>query len=318
MVHMKAIRKHGTSVAVRDVPLPRLTAADDVQIRVAVAGLCRTDIYVAEGRIACADPLVLGHEFSGTVEEIGPGVTALAAGDRVAVMPVISCGDCEQCHGGLETICQRRTMLGVDRDGAFAEFIVVPARAVRRIPAGLSCMEAAYAEPVAAALGVLNAGLPKAGRGLIYGRNRFSGLVQQALMAHGFADVAIYDPADGGSPPAANSCDFVIETMANVSALAEIIRIARPRGIVVLKSRQPVPVGIDVAAVVAKELTLRGACYGSFREGIGLLVERTIDVRGFLGPVHPLEEFEQVFAMSAANESAKFFFSPSGAYVRDC
>ena len=296
-----------------------LAAAHDVLIRVAVAGLCRTDVYVAQGRIASADPLVLGHEFSGTVEEIGPGVTALAAGDRVAVMPVISCGDCEQCRGGLETICQRRTMLGVDRDGAFAEFVVVPGRAVWRIPAGLSFMEAAYAEPVAAALGVLNAGLPTAGRGLIFGRNRFSGLVQQALAAHGFANVAIYDPADESAVRRRRtSCDFVIETMATASALAEIVRIARPRGIIVLKSRQPVPVGIDVSAVVAKELTLRGACYGSFREGIGMLVERTIDVRGLLGPVHPLEEFEQVFAMSAANESAKFFFSPSGAYVRDC
>ncbi|HET6251487.1 MAG TPA: alcohol dehydrogenase catalytic domain-containing protein [Tepidisphaeraceae bacterium] len=311
MQSMKAIQKIGTSIALREIPRPARTSADEVLIRVAAAGVCRTDVYVAIGRIPAADPLVLGHEFSGIIEEAG-SASAFSRGERVAVMPLIPCGNCSECNRDLATLCQNRTMLGVDRDGAFAEFVTVPTKAVWRIPQKLSFTEAAYAEPVAAALGVLNAELPAGAKGLIYGKNRFSALVRQVLTASGFTDIDIHDAGVRGGRLADNSYDFAIETIADSNALSAIVRAVRPRGTVVLKSRPPIPIGLDMHTAVMKELTLRGACYGSFKQGIGMMVEGAIDVRGLLGEVHPLEDFQAIFARALEDESTKLFFSPGG------
>src|SRR4051812_41399185 len=151
MSEMLALVKEARSLSLRRVPRPS-PRADEVVVRVASAGLCRTDLYVAEGKLPSANPVILGHEFSGVVDALGSGVTAVTPGQRVAVMPILSCGGCSYCQRGLERVCQQRAMLGVDRDGAFAEFVAVPARFVYPIPSGISFQTAAYAEPVTAAL----------------------------------------------------------------------------------------------------------------------------------------------------------------------
>src|SRR5262249_40512300 len=102
--------------------------------------------------------------------------------------------------------------------GAFAEFIVVPAAQVYPVPDRVSFHEAAYAEPLAAALAVLRASLPTGGRGLIVGCNRFARLVEKVLVAHGCRDLSLHDPAR--DPPLAdNSVDFAIETIATSEVL---------------------------------------------------------------------------------------------------
>lgn len=307
---MRAIVKGGSSVAVRSVPVPAVRAPDDVIIRVAVAGVCRTDLYVAAGRLPCPDSLVLGHEFAGTVHAVGSSASGISPGQRVAVMPIIPCLDCDECRTGAETVCQRRTMLGVDRDGAFAEFVAVPARAVYVVPDFVPFQAAAYAEPVAAALAVLNAGLRPGQRGLIYGRNRFAALALRILVAHDLTDVTIVDPA--GPTPAENGYDFAIETDATADGLAAMLRAVRPRGTVVLKSRPAAPVPVDVGLAVRKELTFRAVHYGSFREAVGLLAERRVELADLFGPAYPLEYFERVFAAAERDESLKLFFAPGG------
>jgi L-iditol 2-dehydrogenase len=303
---MKALVKNGRSISLQAVPRP-VFAEEDVLIRVVAAGLCRTDLYAAEGRLACRDPLILGHEFAGVVQEVGSPVRGLALGDRVTAMPVLSCRACAQCAAGAETTCLRPTMLGIDHHGAFAEFVAVPARSVYRVPNHVSFKAAAYAEPVAAALAVLNAGIQPQGRGLIYGSNRFALLIRQVLAAHGFGRVSVHDPARGGLE--ANAYDFIIETLATTKTLAEIIRAARPFGTIVLKSRPPRPVGIDLIAAVRKELTFRAVHYGPFSQAVALLAEERIDVSELLGPSYPLEAFEHVFALARQDESSKPFFA---------
>jgi L-iditol 2-dehydrogenase len=307
---MKALVKERSAVSLRDVPRPGLSSAEDVLIRVMAAGLCRTDLYVAEGRLPCPEPLILGHEFAGIVAEVGPAVRGLAPGDRVAVLPVISCRNCAECVRGSETTCLARRMLGLDRDGAFAEYIVVPARVLYRVPASLSFEAAAYAEPVAAALAVLHSGIQPHERGLIWGRNRFALLIEQILQASGFTGVSIHDARPDRAPPA-NSYDFAIETFADTEALAAMVRTVRPFGRIVLKSRPARPAGIDLNAAVLKELTFRAVNYGPFGAAVSLLAEGRIDVKPLLGPLHPLEDFEAVFAAARRDEATKFFFAPA-------
>ena len=216
--------------------------ADDVVVRVALAGICRTDLYAARGQLGTVrDGLILGHEFAGTVDEVGADCGGLRPGDRVAVFPFVPCGDCVNCAEGRERNCLRRSMLGVDRDGAFAAYVAVPARCVYRLPARLSLRVAAYAEPVAAALAVLDAGLRPDQRGLILGRNRFAVLIERVLRAHGFGQVRLSDPVGGDDRPSAHAFDFAVETGATAEALAEAVRVTRPLGTVVLRSRQPWP-----------------------------------------------------------------------------
>ncbi|MDP3985509.1 MAG: alcohol dehydrogenase catalytic domain-containing protein, partial [bacterium] len=112
---MKAIVKTRTSVAVRTVPVPRISAGD-VLIKVAMAGLCRTDTYAARGTLKVKEGTILGHEFSGTIEQVGRSVRKLKRGDRVAVMPIVS--NKQGDYVG--------PMVGVNTHGAYAEFIRVP------------------------------------------------------------------------------------------------------------------------------------------------------------------------------------------------
>src|SRR3989304_2583925 len=116
---MKAIVKEKNGVFMRDIPVPEI-GATEVLVRVAVVAYCRTDGYVAGDRIKTKTPLILGHEFSGVIEKVGGGVSKFKKDDRVAVMPILP-----DAHGRY-----LGPMLGVDRDGAFAEYISVPEIAV--------------------------------------------------------------------------------------------------------------------------------------------------------------------------------------------
>jgi L-iditol 2-dehydrogenase len=311
---MTALVRHGSGVGVRQVPRPSPGEAE-VLVRVVVAGICRTDLHVAEGLLPAADPVVLGHEFAGVVEEVGPGVHEVRPGQRVAVMPVVPCGICAPCLADDDRVCLQPTMLGVDRDGAFADFVNVPAHRAHPLPDGLPWRVAAYAEPVAAALAVLHARLRRGQRGLIVGRNRFSELIWRILWLHGITLVTAFDPDQPGEP--AGSFDFVIETDPRPEALALAVRAVRPRGVLVLRSRRPGLVPFDLRGCVLKELTLCAVNYAPFTAALDLLASGRLDLDGLLGEVFPLTEFEAAFSLARSSEASKLFLVPLEEHVRD-
>ncbi|MEZ0225974.1 MAG: zinc-binding dehydrogenase [Alphaproteobacteria bacterium] len=305
---MRALMKAKEGIAVREVPAPR-PGDDEVLIRVMLAGLCRTDVFVAEGRIPGKADVILGHEFSGIVEQAGMRAGDLKQGDRVTAMPVMPCGRCDICASGLQDRCQSTTMLGIDHDGAFSEYIAVPASAVYKIPDTLSFRLAAYSEPVAAALSVMKSGIAPEQRGVIYGNNRFGHLIDRILKAYGFGSVTIFDPAEG-RPLRENAYDFAIETLATEKTLRELMVALKPGGKIVLKSRKHEPVGINLSLAVKKEVTLTAVNYGDFAESIRLMAEGLIQVDDLLGTEHTLEEFAAVFERSKTLETQKVFFNP--------
>ncbi|SFM27851.1 galactitol-1-phosphate 5-dehydrogenase [Salibacterium qingdaonense] len=153
---MKALTLHGKKdLRMEDVPLPEVTAPDDVVIQVAAAGICGSDL----SRYAKLGPYVkgmtFGHEFAGTVLAVGTGVTHVKPGDRVAGCPAFPCGTCRECEKGNPARCQALTVLGAFRPGAFAEQTKLPAANVVPVPEGVTMDAAALMEPSAVALHAL-------------------------------------------------------------------------------------------------------------------------------------------------------------------
>jgi D-arabinose 1-dehydrogenase-like Zn-dependent alcohol dehydrogenase len=306
VMDMRAVVKQGRSVSVCRVPMPE-PGPGEVLIQVEAAGVCRTDIYAAQGKLACADPLILGHEFAGVVASRGWDVHRFAPGDRVAVMPVIPCGECLRCDRGMPECCPHHQFLGVNRHGAFAEYIAVPAQVVHHLPQSLSFREGAYTEPVCASLAVLKASIRPAERGLIYGDNRIAELTRRVLSTAGFPAVETRR-MDLSMPLETDAYDFVIETQPIARAFDEMIRALRPGGRIILKSRPAAPVAIDLAAAVRKEVVFESVSYGTFPESLEFLTRH--DIADLLGQTHPLEDFAGVFADDGAGEQLKSFLSP--------
>lgn len=308
---MRALIKQGTEILVKDIPIP-VIGVDEILISVQVAGLCRTDVLVAEGKLPSGkDGLVLGHEFSGIVEKVGKSVTGYKSGDKVTANPVLACGVCKFCRSGRNDICQDTSMLGVNCDGVFAEFVAVPSHAVYSIPEDMPFRYGAYTEPVAAALSVLKAGIHKHEKGLIYGDNRFGHLIHRILKAYGFEDLEIYDRSYP-DPIKDSVFDFAIETLATADTMKELFTCIRPGGKIVIKSRKHELVGINFYEAIKKEIAMIAVNYGDFNEAIKIMADGTLKIDGLLGPTHhSLEDFKSVFENSKTFEPQKIFFNPS-------
>jgi 2-desacetyl-2-hydroxyethyl bacteriochlorophyllide A dehydrogenase len=125
----------------------------EVQIEVSYCGVCGTDLHIYLGHMdqRVADPQIMGHEMSGTVAEIGEGVTDWKAGDRVVVRPLDPCGDCPACAVGHAHICQNLKFLGIDTPGAFQGRWTVPAHTLHKLPESVSFELGAMIEPIAVA-----------------------------------------------------------------------------------------------------------------------------------------------------------------------
>jgi threonine dehydrogenase-like Zn-dependent dehydrogenase len=281
---MRALVREAGGVRLARVPLPA-PGPGEVLVRVAFAGVCRTDVYVADGRVPVDPPRILGHELSGTTED----------GARVTAIPLVPC---ERCAFADPPTCAEPRMLGVQRDGAFAEYVAVPRAAVLEVPRAMPLRRAAYVEPVAAAIAVLGTPIDKTDRGLVPGDNRIAELTRRVLAAHGFTRVA----REGDGP-----FDFAVESDGQLDPL--LARVRRG-GRVVLKSRPFEPVPLDLARAVAKEITLHGANYGQFRAAIALL-ER-LEVEDLFEDAAPLEDFARVFLRARVAEAKKFFFVLGG------
>lgn len=152
---MKALVFDGPGrLQLRDIARP-IPAEGEVLVRVHHATICGTDIRIVEGRktrdIRCGYPI--GHECAGTVARTGPGVTDFRTGERVSVCVVVSCGECRECRADRENLCATRITLGYHTAGAFAEYMLIPAHAVRRgnlykLPADVSLEVASLLEPL--------------------------------------------------------------------------------------------------------------------------------------------------------------------------
>lgn len=129
-------------LSVEDVPPPAIQP-DEVLVKVAACGVCHTDLHYIDHGVPTfkPPPIILGHECSGVIAEVGAEVEQWRPGDRVLLPAVLSCGSCRMCRLGRENICERMAMFGNHRDGAYAEYVAAPAKDIFRLPENVPLAE---------------------------------------------------------------------------------------------------------------------------------------------------------------------------------
>ena len=145
-------------ITVKSIPIPEVTQAGDVLIKVETASICGSDVQILKtppGHPANTN-IVLGHEYVGKVVETGSDVKTLAVGDRVVVEPAITCGACAFCRNGSPNMCADSTTLGIYVDGGFAEYCLVPEKCLHKVRPDLSPETAVFAEPLSCVVNAMN------------------------------------------------------------------------------------------------------------------------------------------------------------------
>ncbi|MBA4864599.1 2,3-butanediol dehydrogenase [Streptomyces sp. PSKA54] len=292
---MLAARLYGAKdLRIEEMPEPE-TGQGEVKIRVAHAGICGTDVheYFETPRAThepnpltgATLPQTLGHEFAGTVVACGEGVDRVAAGDRVCVRPIRTCGTCSRCTSGLSHLCRQLAAIGVTSPGGgLAQYVVVPASSVHVLPDGVSLEQGALVEPMAVALNAVErARVREGGSALVTGAGAVGMGALFALKAHGVHDVLVVEPSPSRraaaelhgarvlDPGAADVVDEVmshtrgrgvdaaIECSGRPDALNAALHSVAAQAPVVMVALYSGPVAIDASVVRLAELALLGS-----------------------------------------------------------
>ncbi len=159
---MKALYKAGRGkemVSLQERPVPELNQTDNVRVKVSACAICGMDHKILEDHFPCTPPFIMGHEYVGTVDLVGEGVTNVQPGDRVIGEPhLYACGSCDACRMGVPQLCTSRRSVGIHRDGAMAPYVAVPASCLHKIPDSIPDKLACLLEPFC--MLVENVGIP--------------------------------------------------------------------------------------------------------------------------------------------------------------
>ena len=287
-----------------DIPAPVL-ASDEALVKVLRAGICNTDLELLRGYYPYQG--VLGHEFVGMVEQ-GP---APLIGQRVVGEINATCSHCRFCQSGQSTHCENRTVLGiVNRNGAFADYLTLPAKNLHSVPDSLTTDAATFTEPVAAALEIQEqVKISSNDRVLVVGDGKLGQLVAQTLALTGcdlwvigrhleklehLRNLGIQTGLAESLIP--RSFDLAVECTGNPEGFAIARQGLRPRGTLILKSTYANPLSLDISAIVVDEITLLGSRCGPFASALQLLAEGKIKVLDLIEAKYPLEDGLTAFA----------------------
>jgi len=313
--------------------------AGQIRVRVRRGGICGSDLHYFNhggfGTIRIKEPMVLGHEISGIVEEVAQDVTTVAKGDRIAVSPSRPCGRCTYCQQGLQNHCLDMRYYGSAMrtphvQGAFRQEIVCDAGQAHKLADGISDSEGALAEPLAVALhAVRRAGSLLGKRVLVTGCGPIGALIVMAARRAGAAHIVATDVsaftlrsalkvgADEALDVAENadalarfcadkgSFDVLFEASGNEQALRGALDALRPRG-VIMQVGLGGDMTLPINTIVAKEFDLRGAFrfHEEFAIAVELLNKRLIDVKPLISATLPFRDSGRAFALAADRSQA--------------
>jgi len=321
------------SLEIAEVPTPAV-GAGEVLIRVGACGICGSDVHGYDGSSGRRiPPIVMGHEAAGRIAAVGAGVTGLAEGDRVTFDSTIYCGACGYCKRGEVNLCDHRQVLGVScgdysRAGAFAEFVVVPARVVYKLPESISFAEAAMLEAVAVAIHAVSlAEISAEGTALVVGAGTIGVLILQALRAAGCRRVFVSDVDAtrlkmakelGADVLSANEdsvtrilqrtggvgVDVAMEAVGRNETVNAAIASVRKGGTVVLVGNISPDVTLPLQKVVTRQIRLQGSCAsaGEYPQAISLMASGAIRVKPLITAIAPLADGPQWFERLYARE----------------
>ncbi|MDQ6693170.1 MAG: alcohol dehydrogenase catalytic domain-containing protein [Chloroflexota bacterium] len=310
---MHALIWHGPyDMRVEEVARPQ-PGPGEVLVQVKAVGICGSDIHGytgASGRRT--EGMVMGHEFAGVISELGPGATGVNLGQRVAVNPLLYCGECDQCRAGREQTCRKRKTIGVNTglNGGFAEYVVAPARNAIPLADGTTFGEGTMAEPLgvglrAAAMSDPHPGVPMA----VLGGGTIGLCTLLACKLRGAEPVFVTDVAPhkltmirrlGGEPLNSREIDFlaaakeatggegftrIIDAVAISATIQQALPALTPAGTLTLVGLATPQVSIGLYDMVPQERTIKSAyAYSAaeYRQAVELINSREVDVRPML------------------------------------
>jgi threonine 3-dehydrogenase len=344
---MKALRKirpaRGLSFESATIPAIGPT---DVLVRVRTASICGTDLHIygwdrwSQGRIK--PPVTLGHEFCGVVERAGEEVTAVKAGDFVSAEMHVNCGHCHQCRVGEAHICQNLRIIGIDQDGAFAEFVKIPASNIIKLDPSIPEHYGAILDPLGNAVHAVLAG-PIAGNTVLVTGCGPIGLMAIAVakacgsstvfatetnhlrLAMGMemgADVVLNPAEDDAvarikAETDGTGVDVLLEMSGNPTAIQQGFQALRAGGRASLLGIPTESVPLDlVNDVIFKGATVQGIygrrMYGTWEQMTAMLKAGRLNLDALFGERTSLEKFEEAFAMLQGGLAGKILLYPDG------
>ena len=313
-------------------PIPK---GDQVLIQVKCCGICGSDIHSYEGKHPFVKPpIVLGHEFAGVIADIGNEVEGFEIGDKVTVEPNLPCGNCYNCRHGKPNICNKLKVIGnIGYNGAFAEYISVPAEKVIKLPEGLSFEQGAFVEPTAVGVhAIRKAGQRVGDKILILGAGPIGLLLLQAAKCAGAARVVITDLFERKleiarklgadlifSPNRGDLAEFIktwieeeaidliYDCVANERTLNQAIKVARRGTKIIIVGVPTEKICVDLSLVQDGEISLEGSLmytHDDFLTALELIREGKIEISPLITHRFRFEEIEDAFNLAVASENA--------------
>jgi len=312
----------------RDIPRPQPND-EEVLVRVRACGICGSDVHGYTGKTGRRiPPIIMGHEASGVIEAVGRSARDVAVGDRITFDSTVYCNQCPACREGRVNLCQDRKVLGVStpayrRDGAMAEYVVVPWWITYRLPDSVSFEEAALIEPASVSLHAaritpidINDVVVVVGAGQIglfaiqAARAKGAGTIIALDMKEdrlalarqlgadvtinpGTADVAAEMRRAVGRPDA----DAVLEAVGTEASVGLAMGLTKLGGHVTLIGNVTPRVQVNLQDIVSRELTLRGSCAiaGEYRACLNLMAAGRIQAKPLISQIVPLSDGQAAF-----------------------
>lgn len=329
------------ALAFRDWPDPS-PAPNQIKLKVGAAGICGTDIHIIHGTWPSRPPVVLGHEFCGTVVEAGGEVRGFQPGDRVVGSnPAVTCGNCYHCRAGNDFMCPERVSAGYHIDGAFADFLCIDARRCHPLPDHVSFRQAALGEPLAVAVHAVieRTAVHSGDLVLVSGPGCVGLLTMQVAKLEGARVIVSGLGKDQrrlecarqlGADAVVNvdrenllevvrelsqgrGADVVYECAGSAASLATCWEAVRKEGTLVPLGIYSGPIQTDFNKVTMKELRVIGS-YGyvwtSWRRCVQLLGEGKVRTAELVSHAFPLDQFEDAFAVAQNGAAIKVILVP--------
>lgn len=343
---MKAVVKYAAGpgkTEIRDVPVPE-PAEGEALIRVKAAGVCASDVHLYHDCFPHVPPLVLGHEFCGVVEAVGPGVENVGFDDTVVSENNPSaCGKCRSCREGFPNLCPEKRAMGFKSDGCFAEYISVPSHLLHKVPDGVSIRGAALSEPLAVAIhavddrcgiedgdnvvvlgpgaiGLLSAQVARAagaGHVIVAGTDRDTDRLacaerlgfETAIVLEGSLRDHVMTLTDGAG------ADVVVECAGAAPAVSLGIELLRCAGRMVAVGITGEPqIHVSWDALLAKGATVEFSFSSrrrNWEKGMEFLRTGKVDNEALITQVMPLESWQDAFGKMEKLESIRTILEPA-------
>ncbi|MGW1680678.1 zinc-dependent alcohol dehydrogenase family protein [Saccharopolyspora sp. NPDC002376] len=320
------------SIRVGEVPDPK-PGDGQLVIKVGACGICGTDLHIADGHFPPTPyPIVPGHEFAGEVVELGADVPGgWKIGDRVAVDPSLFCGYCTPCRSGHGNLCANWNATGDTVDGAFAEYVAIPASTAYRMPDSMTWQQGALVEPVSCAVhGVRQIGVEAGERFLVVGAGTM-GLLMQQLLQRGGAQVSVVDRnaarlaratklgAVAVSTDVAEldqRFDAAVDCTGAAPAIEAAFDSLRRGGRLLVFGVAPAEARISLSPfrIYNDEIKIVGsmAVLHSYGAALGLVASGAIDTDELLTDTLPLEEFPAALDLMRSGAGLKVQVLPGG------